>query len=434
MNRPRPSVRRAAGALPSALVASALAALGGCQTKDLPGVFLEFQVENERFRPDAVRFTWMREGVELVNGRLPEVGSFTGNGNVLGSIFIETEGPLSEPRLLAVKGLRGDTEAFTGQLVSGAVAVVLASADPVQRWGVRLEEPLADENGDGKPDVVQRNCLRAGWKTCLPPGAPSLPGAPIEDGGTSATIADGGALADGSGTTPTDASVATLETGLIGHWRLDEGMGTQARDSSGSNNHGTLRGLQNGAWMPGKNGTGLEIPSASGSGVFVPGQGIDGLRSTFTIAAWTFRTSHREGYATVLSRRHGNGGSEHYLMAFQDGNLKGLVNTYQPDGTEAMLASTQQAPLYTWVHVALSHDGATLRLYQDGNMVASVPYAQPLMSDGTPLCLGCNQNGPGDSANDETLAGRLDEVLLYNRALSAAEIAQLGRGDLPRGM
>ncbi len=84
--------------------------------------------------------------------------------------------------------------------------------------------------------------------------------------------------------------------------------------------------------------------------------------------------------------------------------------------------------------MALSHDGATLRLHQDGKMVASVPYAQPLMSDGTPICIGCNQNGPGDSANDETLAGRVDEVLLYDRALTAAEIAQLARGDLPRGM
>jgi hypothetical protein len=298
---------------------------------------------------------------------------------------------------------------------------------------VRLEEPLADENGDGRPDIVQRDCLSAGWKTCLPPGAPS-PGAPTEDGGTNTgPTADGGVPADGSGSPPADAGVATLETGLVGHWRLDEGMGTQARDSSGSNNHGTLRGLQNSAWMPGKNGTGLEIPGTSGSGVFVPGQGIDGLRSSFTIAAWTFRTSHRDGYATVLSRRYGNGGSEHYLLAFDDGNLKALVNTYQPNGSEAMLAAAEQAPLYTWVHVMLTYDGTTLRLHQDGTMVASLPYARPLMPDGTPICIGCNQNGPGDSANDETLAGRVDEVLLYNRALNAAEIAQLARGSLPRG-
>jgi hypothetical protein len=110
------------------------------------------------------------------------------------------------------------------------------------------------------------------------------------------------------------------------------------------------------------------------------------------------------------------------------------VNTYLPDGSEAELSGPAQAPLFTWVHVALTHDGTTLRLYQDGKEVASAPYARPQMPDTTPICIGCNQNGPGDSANDETLAGRLDEVMLYSRALSAAEVARLAAGDLPSGM
>ena len=121
------------------------------------------------------------------------------------------------------------------------------------------------------------------------------------------------------------------------------------------------------------------------------------------------------------------------MLAFQNGTLKALVNSYLPDGEEGTLAATDQAPLYTWVHVALSYDGTTLRLYQDGRPVGSLPYARPLMSDSTPVCFGCNQNGPGDSANDETLAGRLDEVLLYNRALTPAEISAAGGGHAVAG-
>ena len=250
MKIPRPVSWRAAGAPRGVLVAVAFAALAGCQEKQSPGVFLEFRAENDQFRPEAVRFTWMRAGAELVNARLPQDGVFTSTGPVLGSIFIETDGPLGEPRLLAVKGMRGDTEAFTGQLVSGAVAVVPASAEPVQRWAVRLEEPLADQNGDGKPDVVQRDCLHAGWRTCLEGLGAPRPAGPPDDGGGPQPIADGGTPADTAA--PADTGPVSVDSGLIGYWKLDEGSGTLARDSSGQGNNGSLRGLQNSAWMPGK--------------------------------------------------------------------------------------------------------------------------------------------------------------------------------------
>jgi hypothetical protein len=427
-------VWRAAGALHGVLVATVVSAfvsaVSGCKNDESPGVYLEFRADSAAFRPEAIRFTWMRAGAELVNARLPEVGSFAGSDPILGSIFIETDGPLIEPRLLAVKGLRGDTEALTGQLVSGAAVVVPASTDPVQRWAVMLEQPLADTDGDGRPDVVHR-CLSERWPACLDAVGPAPP--PPDDGGAVDAAPDGGTPADTAA--PADAEVVALNQGLVGHWRLDEGMGTQARDSSGANNHGTLRMLPASAWMPGKNGTGLEIPATEGGAVFVPdSDSIDSPRGAFTLAAWTFRMRHRQSYATVLSRRYATGGSEHYLLGFQNGNLRALVNTYLPDDSEAELTGPAQAPLFTWVHVALTHDGTTLRLYQDGNEVASTPYARPQMPDTTPICIGCNQNGPGDSANDETLAGRLDEVMLYSRALSAAEVARLAAGDLPSGM
>jgi hypothetical protein len=87
------------------------------------------------------------------------------------------------------------------------------------------------------------------------------------------------------------------------------------------------------------------------------------------------------------------------------------------------------------VHVALVHDGTMLRLYQDGKMVGSMPYEQPQAADrNAPICIGCNQNGPGDTANDETLAGRLDEVMIYRRALGQTELERLAAGELPPGM
>jgi hypothetical protein len=430
--RPAPRVARRPGLLPITLIAggaaAAAASLGGCGgSGQPPGVYLEFRVDQERYRPEAIRFTWMRAGAELITSRLPETGVFSGNDPLLGTIFIQTGGPLAEPRLVAVQGLRGDSPTLPGNLVSGAAAVVPPSSDPVQRWSVMLAAPLPDANGDGKPDIVQQDCLRGGPAACNPFGPPPPDGGPTADGGADAQPADGGTPLDGAG----DGGAA-LAAGLVGHWRLDEGAGTQARDSSGLNNHGALRGFQ-GPWLAGRHGMALEIPATPGVGVLVPqSSSIDGLRSAFTIAAWTYRTSHQPRWASALSRRYLDSTSEHYILGFQTGVAKAMINTQlSDDGNAATVSGTTPAPLDRWVHLALTYDGATLRLYQDGVAVGVEDYDQPLVGDRTPLCLGCNQNLPGDTAADEPLSGRLDEVLLYGRALSAGDIARLAAGESP---
>ena len=91
------------------------------------------------------------------------------------------------------------------------------------------------------------------------------------------------------------------------------------------------------------------------------------------MAAWTFRTGHRQGYATVLSRRYQDGGSEHYLLGVPERHPEGAGQQLPAGGQEGTLTATDQAPLFTWVHVALSFDGTTLRLYQDGRPVGSCP-------------------------------------------------------------
>src|SRR5215207_7881404 len=148
MHAPRPAPRgsRRPGLVASALLAVASAGcLAGCgDSAQPPGVYLEFRVDQDRYRPEAIRFTWMRAGAELITSRLPETGVFSGSDPLLGTIFIRTDGPLAEPRLVAVRGLRGDSATFAGDLVSGAAAVVPPSTKPIQRWSVMLATPLPD--------------------------------------------------------------------------------------------------------------------------------------------------------------------------------------------------------------------------------------------------------------------------------------------------
>jgi hypothetical protein len=72
-----------------------------------------------------------------------------------------------------------------------------------------------------------------------------------------------------------------------------------------------------------------------------------------------------------------------------------------------------------------------MRLYVDGAPAGTAAYAGSVDSAVTPLCLGCAHNRPGYVDVDEALAGRLDELLLYARALPAQEIARLAAGEVP---
>ena len=79
----------------------------------------------------------------------------------------------------------------------------------------------------------------------------------------------------------------------------------------------------------------------------------------------------------------------------------------------------------TWMHIAATYDGATIRLYingiEEGSLVASITIA----TNDLPLAIGAQSDGI------RFFQGALDQVRVYNRALSAEEIAGLVGGSLP---
>ena len=74
-------------------------------------------------------------------------------------------------------------------------------------------------------------------------------------------------------------------------------------------------------------------------------------------------------------------------------------------------------PLSTWSHLAMTWDGLTVRVYVNGAQVSSSALAGTAMTSTSPLRIGGNGVWP------EWFSGVIDEVRVYNRALSAAEIA-----------
>jgi hypothetical protein len=88
----------------------------------------------------------------------------------------------------------------------------------------------------------------------------------------------------------------------------------------------------------------------------------------------------------------------------------GRENSHELFSEEAVLT------LNRWQHLAMTYDGQDLCVYLNGTVVGSQTIGKPRVPGTTPLSIGKRQD------NYVALTGRIDEVLLYNRALSPAEI------------
>src|SRR5207248_324381 len=91
----------------------------------------------------------------------------------------------------------------------------------------------------------------------------------------------------------------------------------------------------------------------------------------------------------------------------------GYVNR---SGTDYNATGAAALPLDTWTHLATTYDGSTLCLYVNGTQAASRSVGGPISGSTSPLRIG------GNNVWGEYFNGVLDEVRVYNRALSQAEI------------
>lgn len=87
-------------------------------------------------------------------------------------------------------------------------------------------------------------------------------------------------------------------------------------------------------------------------------------------------------------------------------------------GGERNAVGSASLPLNVWSHLATTFDGSFVRLYVNGTQVGSLPFSGSMAASTGPLRLG------GNSVWGEWFAGLIDEVRVYNRALSASEIQQ----------
>ena len=208
--------------------------------------------------------------------------------------------------------------------------------------------------------------------------------------------------------------------------RLDfsEGQGTTAFDSSGNGNHAALRG--GATWGPGRLGGGLALDGADDLAAIADAPSL-AASGALSVAGWVRRTSAPAGWHQLVSRQQTTTNADQFLLGFQGATPNFGVRT--PSGTTK--AGSGSVPLGQWVHLAGTYNGNRVILYVNGVERARVAKTGALVASSRPVLLGANANGTDPLAGSEFLAGGLDEVRLFSRALTANEVAALANPTAP---
>jgi prepilin-type N-terminal cleavage/methylation domain-containing protein len=202
----------------------------------------------------------------------------------------------------------------------------------------------------------------------------------------------------------TGLSLAPFQRGLIGYWNFDEGSGTSVSDSSGNANTGTL--INAPAWVTGKIGNAL---SFNGSNTYVS-LGALSNPNAVTFFAWVNPTvGYSSSHNTIIAEI----GTQYLSLNSNKGFLSGRIDTIQRStgGNTLIAGGGWHLVVGTW-----SSATGAFNVYLDGNLDGSATFSGSALGTGVSTFIGQSTSG-GLFFN-----GIIDDVRVYNRALSAAEI------------
>lgn len=212
-------------------------------------------------------------------------------------------------------------------------------------------------------------------------------------------------------------------TGMVSYWKLNEGSGNTAKDSSGCKNDGTLKGNTN--WVKGKSEYALEF---DGNGDYVEVSHSSSLVSaSFAIEAWVYLNADvGNTQKRIVSKQqtcpksysfelfgNGYGGSKGNQLNLAIGNGSTWVN----------FLSTTHLSTKTWYHIAGTHQGRTSKIYINGQLDKEGETTNQTTDNTAVLTIGCVKQTEPPEVNF-FFNGIIDEVAIYNKDLTSKEIHQ----------
>ncbi len=206
-------------------------------------------------------------------------------------------------------------------------------------------------------------------------------------------------------------SVANIaEEGLVAYWAFDEGTGKNAEDMTGNGHDGEFVGAPK--WVDGKFGTALEFDGENDY-VAVADDAAFAIEENITLMAWFSPND-------VLTKRRLMVKNNAIFVIFDFGNPDSIDFLVKPNNTFAE-STTTDWKVGEWYHFAGTFDGKTMKVYVNGQLEGDAANNVPIAPSGLELWIG------GDDLRRPTdfFPGIIDEVRLYDKTLTAAEIQKI---------
>jgi len=217
-----------------------------------------------------------------------------------------------------------------------------------------------------------------------------------------------------------------LMLNIVGEWKIDEISGTSANDSWGGNSNGTLYGFanttagygdaNNSGWKSSSNCISGSCLKFDGSDDYVDcgiGAGLD-LTDAVTIGLWV-NPSTLTSTRTIFFRGIASAASGSYAINQEANKINGYIFD---TAWRATSASTTSLVLNQWYYVVLTYDKTNLKLYINGVNEKTSPLTTSIN-----IAVGSTTR-IGDANGVQRFNGSVDEIRIFNAALSSAQIQE----------
>jgi hypothetical protein len=234
--------------------------------------------------------------------------------------------------------------------------------------------------------------------------------------GSSATLT---ATTSGSTACSSSGLPTSLQTGLVGYWPFCG----NANDASGNGNNGAVNGA---TLTTDRFGNTSSAYNFNGSSNYIDVGNNNSLNSNIvTISAWynavDYGSSAQGFQGNLVSKREQSGWGGAYQLALMSNPSNLVYAPYTISGQNGNVYSTLQ-PLGQWIHVVYVHDLNSARIYINGVLSGTTIVSGGLTSNNLPVWFGARPNAGGLS---HFFNGKLDDIAIWNRALTVSEIQQL---------
>jgi len=216
---------------------------------------------------------------------------------------------------------------------------------------------------------------------------------------------------------------APQEQGLVAHWDFDEGQGNVLQDKSGNGNDGKIHGAE---WVKTGNGYALKFDGVDDYVDCGNGPSLD-ITGPISLEAWVYlESAPKKNEAGIVGKFYTS-----YTLNY---STNGRCYWYRTSGGH--FCRTLPLETGSWHHLVgtmgIFH-GATpktsfMKLYVDGKLVGKREYKLKTVNKGKNFLMGCMVHDPATQnpglRSISHFHGMIDEVRVYNRALSEMEIAR----------